>query len=113
MKKIHKTPLAVTLGTTLLSGLVAANAHAGTVLSGENPFALQELSSGYMQSAEAEPAKDNKAQQDMKKMEGACGEGKCGAKMMQSAKDAGGAKKPGESAAVKAMEGKCAGMKKK
>ena len=43
MKKIIKTPLAHAMGTMIISGF-AANADA-------NPFALTELSSGYMQVA--------------------------------------------------------------
>jgi uncharacterized low-complexity protein len=111
MKKIQKTPLAVTLGTTLLSGLAAVNAHAASVLDGENPFALHELSSGYMQTAEAESSKETKEQADMKKMEGACGEGKCGAQMMQGAKDTQ-SKQKTEETDKKAIEAMCAGMMK-
>lgn len=120
MKKVAKTPLAVTLGTSLITGLGAANAQTGAA--SDNPFALRELSSGYMVTAEAQqqpaaPAAEAPAQSDMKnmdttnmdlkKMEGACGEGKCGAAMMKKAEEA---KKSG-GAAEKAMEGKCAGMK--
>jgi uncharacterized low-complexity protein len=112
MKQFHKTPLAFTLGTTLLSGL-AANVHAGSSLSGENPFAMRELSSGYMLTAEADTTKPDAEKSDgkeSKKMEGSCGEGKCGAAMMQGAKS--GEDKGTSAADAKAMEGKCAGMKK-
>ena len=60
-----------------------------------NPFALSELTSAYMQTAEAKPADDAGKMKD-----GACGEGKCGAAMM----------KP-QTTDKKAIEGKCAGNK--
>lgn len=112
MKKFPRMPLAITLGTTLLSGLTAANVHADTALSGENPFAMQELPSGYMLTAAAEAAKEGNAQPDAKAMQGACGEGKCGAKMTSGAsgdaKDAHQSHQPEN----KAIEAKCASMKK-
>lgn len=112
MKKIPKTPLAITLGTTLLSGLAVTSVHAESAPGVENPFALRELPGGYMLTAAAEPAKDEKAQQpDAKTMQGACGEGKCGAQMMQSGSDAKDAQKE-QSSDSKAIEAKCAGMKK-
>ncbi len=96
MKKIHKTPFAIAMGASLLP-LTANVAQAET-----NPFALSELGSGYMQTAEAKP--DQAGTEKMK--DGACGEGKCGASMMkQGAAGAAGA------ADKKAMEGKCAGNK--
>jgi uncharacterized low-complexity protein len=88
MKKFHKTPLAIAMGASLLP-LVANIAQADS-----NPFALTELSSTYMQTADA------KTDADAAKMkEGACGEGKCGAAMSKSASPA---------ADKKAFEGKCA-----
>lgn len=90
MKKINKTPLALAMGASLLPSLAINIAHAET-----NPFALSELSSGYMQTAEA---KTDAAGADKMK-DGACGEGKCGAAM---------AKKPADKVAP---EGKCAGSK--
>jgi len=88
MKKFHKTPLALAMGASLLP--MAANvAQADT-----NPFALSELSSAYMQTAEAKPD----AAGGSKMKEGACGEGKCGAAMS----------KPNPAADSKAIEGKCA-----
>lgn len=89
MKKISKTPLALAMGMTLPL-TVAAN-------SAENPFALNDLSAGYMQTAEA--GKDGAD----KMKDGACGEGKCGASMMK--------KDSNTAADKKAMEGKCAGNK--
>lgn len=112
MKKFPRMPLAITLGTTLLSGVTAANVHAGTALSGENPFAVQELPGGYMLTAAAETAKEETAKPDAKTMQGACGEGKCGASMKSGA--SGDAKDPHQSHQPenKAIEAKCAGMKK-
>ncbi|QPK63654.1 hypothetical protein IVG45_01335 [Methylomonas sp. LL1] len=87
MKNIQKTPFAIAMSASLLP--FAANA----VQIDSNPFALSDLSSGYMQTAEAE--KDGAA----KMKDGACGEGKCGGAMKQKSTD------------TKAMEGKCAGNK--
>lgn len=86
MKKLNKTPFAVAVGATLLPLTVSAAQI-------DNPFALSDLASGYMQTAEAE--KDGAS----KMKDGACGEGKCGGAMMQKSTDS------------KAMEGKCAGNK--
>ncbi|WAR45563.1 hypothetical protein [Methylomonas rapida] len=87
MKKIQKTPFAIAMSASLLP--FAANA----VETQANPFALSELDSGYMQTAEAEKPADSKMK------DGACGEGKCGGAMMQKSTDS------------KAVEGKCAGNK--
>lgn len=73
----QRNSVAITLGAALLSTAFAAQA-------GTNPFAAQELSSGYSLAAHE------------KGHEGSCGEGKCGAEM----KDA-----------EKAAEGKCGGDK--
>ncbi|MDD2767505.1 MAG: hypothetical protein PHT19_02145 [Methylococcus sp.] len=91
-KKFNKTSLSTVMGTALATSL-----SAGAVVAAENPFAAKELTSGYMQVAEA-----GKDQKEMK-----CGaevmkgnpEMKCGASMMQGTD-------------AKATEGKCAGMKK-
>lgn len=88
MKKFHKSPLAIAMGVSLLP-LAVTVAQAET-----NPFALSELGSGYMQTAEAAPQPADAAK---KMKDGACGEGKCGAAMKQ-----------GAAADKKAVEGKCA-----
>lgn len=93
MKKIHKTPFAIAMGASLLP-LAANVAQAET-----NPFALSDLGSGYMQTAEAKP----EAAGSSKMKDGACGEGKCGAAMMKQGS--------GAASDKKAMEGKCAGNK--
>ncbi|WJW76048.1 hypothetical protein QVG61_02850 [Thiohalobacter sp. IOR34] len=82
--------LALALGATLAGSLAAGPAAAS-----ENPFQVEELTSGYLASNDS--------------MEGRCGQGKCGASMM---------KKKSEHAEEKAesrmKEGKCgAGMKMK
>ena len=87
MKKNSKTPFALAMGATLLPIAAMASQTDG------NPFALSDLSSGYLQTAEAE--KDGAA----KMPNGACGEGKCGGNMQKKATD------------TKAIEGKCAGNK--
>ena len=87
MKKNSKTPFAIAMSATLLPfTAIASQAN-------DNPFALSDLSTGYMQTAEAE--KDGAA----KMPNGACGEGKCGGNMQKKATD------------TKAIEGKCAGNK--
>ncbi|MDD2738353.1 MAG: hypothetical protein PHR94_05430 [Methylomonas lenta] len=87
MKKIQKTPFALAISASLLP--FAANA----VQTDSNPFSLSDLSSGYMQTAEAE--KDGAS----KMKDGACGEGTCGGKMMDKTVD------------TKAVEAVCAGKK--
>ncbi len=83
MKIINKTKFAI--GTSLIAGLTAGCA-------GNNPFAQEDLASGYQNAAETS------AEHSIEKMKsGACGEGKCGGKMTQKAK----------TEAKKAMEGKC------
>ncbi len=61
MKKMNKTPLATAMGAMLLSGFV------GEVSADANPFALTEMSSGYMQTvadakADADAANSKTAQ---------------------------------------------------
>ena len=95
MKKSNKTPLALAVGGTLVSGLTstAIQADIPTDLDA-NPFALTELSTGYMQTAEA----DSETDSEMKMKDGNCGEGKCGGAMKKGMEE-------------KTTEGKCAGNK--
>ena len=91
-----KTPLALAIGTAFVASLAASNI-ANAAPNSSNPFAMSELSSGYMQVADAK--------------EGKCGEGKCGgAKEMEKNMEGkcGGAKAPKEG---KCGEGKCGGNK--
>jgi len=125
MKKLHKTPLAAAMGAAVISSfsVPAANAEA-------NPFGMTELSSGYMQVAEAgktgemacgasmkmdtptdktvEGACAGAKPTEAKPAEGKCGEGQCGA-MMEGGK----MKKGMESACgamMKGKEGACGNM---
>ena len=95
MKKSNKTPLALAIGGTLVSGLTSTAIQADTFSEIDaNPFALTELSAGYMQTAEADSEKDG----SMKMKDGSCGEGKCGGAMAKGSEE-------------KTAEGKCAGNK--
>ena len=90
-QKVIKKPLAIALGAafvTSLAGTSVANAA-------ENPFAMSELSSGYVV-AEME---EGKCGGDKTKKEGKCGEGKCGADKAKSMTEG------------KCGEGKCGGSK--
>ena len=91
---IKKSPLTIAVGTTLFAGLAATSVQAeGIDNASNNPFAMTELASGYMVVAEAD--KDSGAAKKMK--DGNCGEGVCGAGMMEKAD------------LEKTVEGKCAG----
>ena len=78
-----KKPLAIALGAAFVSSLAAtpaANAAA-------NPFAMTDLSSGYMvaemdesKSSSGMMMEEGSSGSDKAKAEGKCGEGKCGAK---------------------------------
>jgi len=132
MKKLHKTPLAAAMGAAVMSSFSMSGVNAEA-----NPFGMTELSSGYMQVAEAgktgEMACGASMKMDMpmgktaegacagakpseakpaapaKSTEGKCGEGQCGA-MMEDGK----MKKGMESACgamMKGKEGACAANK--
>jgi uncharacterized low-complexity protein len=101
MKKINKTPLAAAMGADLISTFAASAANAEA-----NPFGMTELSTGYMQVAEADAAKKT-------------GEMACGAAMGGMAKPktpegaCAGSKKPAAAAATtKTTEGSCGDMMK-
>jgi len=82
-QKSTKKPLSIALGAAFVTSLAAAP----VANAADNPFAMSELSSGYM-------VADSH-------MEGKCGEGKCG-----------GAKATATEGAEKVMEeGKCGGNK--
>ena len=106
MKKNNKTPLAAAMSTAVVSAFTVTAVNAES-----NPFAMTELSDGYMQIAEANynvvPWGGKKAK---KANEASCGEGKCGSMM-----DDGKMKKGMESscgAMMKGKEGACGDMKK-
>ena len=111
--KSIKKPVALALGTVFAASMVASSvAMAGTSNSG-NPFAMAEMSSGYMQVAEMEGKcggdkknMEGKCGEGKAKKEGKCGEGKCGeGKEMKKNMEG----KCGEGKAKK--EGKCGGSK--
>ena len=96
-----KKPLVAAIGAAVVGGLTAT-----TAVSAENPFAMQELNSGYMQVAMEGKCGEGKC--GSKPAEGKCGEGKCGGAEKSSAKSSEG--KCGEGkcgGAAKSSEGKC------
>ena len=108
MKKINKTPLAAAMGAAFISTFAATAANAEA-----NPFGMTELSSGYMQVAEADVSK--------KTAEMACGasmggmakpktpEGACAGSVKPSA---GAATTSTATTTTKAAEGSCGDMMK-
>lgn len=103
MKKFNKT--AFVIG----SSIIASSAAINTANAESNPFAVSDLSSGYMNIAEA-------GQEAMGKMkEASCGEGKCGAnkanKMMKKAAEGKCGENKAKAAMDKTIEGTC-GTKK-
>lgn len=115
MKKINKTPLAAAMGAALISTFAAMPANAEG-----NPFAMTELSSGYMQLAEMKCGASMGMPEPKKAAEGACAgsktaapagkaEGSCGAMMKDGKMKPGMEKSCG--AMMKGKEGAC-GMDK-
>ena len=89
-KKKSITTLSIAAGTAFVASL--AMGSVANAAEGANPFAMNELSGGYMQLAE-----------------GKCGEGKCGgSKKMGKEGKCGGSKEMNKN-----MEGKCGGNKAK
>ena len=114
LKKKSITTLSIAAGTAFVASLAMTNvANAAETA---NPFAMNELSSGYMQLAEAKCGgkkmeKEGKCG-DSKKMkkEGKCGEGKCGEGKKMKKEGKCGEGKCGEGK-KKMEEGKCGGSK--
>lgn len=97
--KSSKT-LTLALGTAFAASMAASNV-ATAAEAGSNPFAMSELSSGYMQLADSH-------------MEGKCGEGKCGGdKKRDKEGKCGEGKCGGDKEMKKNMEGKSGGDKAK
>ncbi len=98
MTKKSTKPSSIALGTALVTTLAAGQLSANEIT---NPFSLTELSSGYMQLADATNAdkttQEGKCGSKKTGQEGKCGEGKCG----------------GKNDMKKNMEGKCGGKKAK
>ena len=105
-QKSTKKPLAIALGAAFVTSLAAAP----VANAAENPFAMSELSSGYMV---ADSHMEGKCGEGKMKKEGKCGEGKCGeGKMKKEGKCGEG--KCGEGKMDKegkCGEGKCGGSK--
>jgi uncharacterized low-complexity protein len=104
-------PLAIAMGAAFVTSL----AGTGVANAAENPFAMSELSSGYMvadthakgeegKCGEQMKSKEGKCGEQMKSKEGKCGEGKCG-EQMKSKEGKCGEGKCGEQ--MKSKEGKC------
>jgi len=114
MSKKSMKPISLAIGTAFVATLAAGNVSAATDAN-ENPFAMNDLSSGYMQLASGYgDAKSDK--------EGKCGEGKCGedkaGKKGECCDDkadkegkCGEGKCGGKGEMKKNMEGKCGGDK--
>lgn len=94
--------------TLLVAGAIALSMGAVSLQAGENPFAIQSLSSGYQVADHHEKGKDGK-----------CGEGKCGAEMKDKEGKCGEKMKDGKCGAESKMkdgkcgEGKCGAEMKK
>jgi uncharacterized low-complexity protein len=113
------TTLSIAAGTAFVASLAIGNA--ANAAQGANPFAMTELSSGYMQLAEAKCGGNMKDSKDMK--EGKCGgdmkgkkgkkEGKCGGDMKgkKEGKCGGDMKDKKKMKEGKCGEGKCGGKK--
>ena len=87
-------PLTIALGATFAASLAASNIATAAQTNADNPFAMNDLNSGYMQVADSHK-------------EGKCGEGKCGEGKKANAKD-----KEGKCGEGKCGEGKCGDDKK-
>ncbi len=74
MSKKSMKPVSLAIGAVFVTSLAANNVAAETDVDA-NPFAMNELSGGYMQLAYGGGGGDKKADG-----EGKCGEGKCGEK---------------------------------
>ena len=115
-EKTTRKPLAIAMGAAFVTSL----ATAPIANAAENPFAMSELSSGYMvaDSHMAGGDKDKaegkcgegKCGGDKAKAEGKCGEGKCGGDKAKAEGTCGGEKKMDKEG--KCGEGKCGGEKK-
>lgn len=95
MSKKTMKPVSLAVGTALVTSLAAGHLLADTNAS---PFAMSELSGGYMQLAEASSTakpdqEGNKSDDKKPEKEGKCGEGKCGGAMKKDMEDKSGEKK--------------------
>ena len=104
-KKISK-PLSIAIGAVMVGGLAATGSVSAGINADENPFAMEELRSGYLIAGSHKEGGcgEGKCGEDKKGGEGSCGEdkggeGSCG-------EDKGGEGSCGED---KGGEGKCGG----
>ena len=90
-------PVSLAVGTAFVTSLAAGHVSADT---STNPFAMNELSGGYMQLADAgnasKPGQEEKSDGKKPEKEGKCGEGKCGGKMKKDMEGKGDANKSGK-----------------
>jgi len=97
MSRKSMKPVSLAVGAALVTSLATGSLLADTTTS---PFAVNELSGGYMQLADASStAKPDQGDKDGDKKpekEGKCGEGKCGGAMKKNAEDKSGEKKSEE-----------------
>lgn len=118
MSKKSIKPISLAVGTAFVTSLAAANLSADTNIN-TSPFAMSELSGGYMQLAGAggygggdgKSAQEGKCGGKKTEKEGKCGEGKCGGKneMKQNMEGKCGEKKSEKEG--KCGEGKCGSKK--
>ncbi len=98
-------PVSLAVGTAFVATLAASNASAE--VNTTNPFAINELSGGYMQLAYGGGSKDKESKDaESKEKEG---EGKCGSNMKKDGEGKCGGKKSEKEG--KCGEGKCGGSK--
>ena len=89
MSKKSIKPVSLAVGTVFVTSLTISQVSADPNAS---PFAMNELSRGYMQLADAsgnKPAQEGKSDDKKSEKEGKCGEGKCGGKMKKDMEDKG------------------------
>ena len=106
-KKKSITTLSIAAGTAFVASLAMGNV--ANAAEGANPFAMNELSGGYMQLAEGKCGEAKCGGNKKAKKEGKCGEGKKAKKEGKCGEGKCGGKKEME----KNMEGKCGGKKSK
>lgn len=90
MSKKSLKPVSLAVGSAFVASLAVSNISAATDI-GKNPFAMNEMSGGYMQLATGDGYGGDKSEKEGKcgegkygekksEKEGKCGEGKCGSK---------------------------------
>lgn len=82
MSKKSMKPVSLAVGAAFVTSLAAGHLSADTNTS---PFAMNELSGGYMQLADAgntsKSGQEEKSDEKKPEKEGKCGDGKCGGSM--------------------------------